>query len=219
MICTHYVISIVSSFSDSFSEAFLCCYTLSTSSWYDAILFFECTYPWFIMIHLVFYLEDKGRHFKIFFSRPNCICQQLSLICWNIAIIVFLCTVGSSRMLGPSCDILEVRLCLAPFLSFAVCSQSLRMAKVLLSKHTEDVPESKDNALFWLYQKKEQNSVNSDLRNPYRVLTSQVRSLDSSRSKMSWEGQTLKNESKYISTLSDPEILLENKNWKKTLNI
>lgn len=86
------------------------------------------------------------------------------------------------------------------------------MAKVLLCKHTEDVPESKDNVLFWLYQKKEQNSVNSDLGNPHRVLTYQMGSLDSSRSKMNWEAQTLKNESKYISTLSDTEVLLENKN-------
>lgn len=66
MIYTHYVISIVSSSSDSLSEAFLCCYTFSTSSWYDVILFYECTYPWFIMTHLVFYLEGKERHFKNF---------------------------------------------------------------------------------------------------------------------------------------------------------
>lgn len=63
MIYIHYVIS---STSDSLSEGFLCCYTLSTSSWYNAILFYECKYPWFILTHLLFYLEDKGRHFKNF---------------------------------------------------------------------------------------------------------------------------------------------------------
>lgn len=103
-----------------------------------------------------------------------------------LAIIVFLYTVGNSRMLGPSCDISEDEtLSRSLFLSYAVCSQSPGMAKVLLCKHTEDVPESKDNALLLTASENVQNSVNSGLGNPYRVLTGHTGSLDSSRSKMS----------------------------------
>lgn len=59
------------------------------------------------------------------------------------------------------------------------------MTKLLLCKHTEDVPESKDNALLLTASEKVQNSVNSGLENPHRLLTGQMGSLGSSRSKMS----------------------------------